>query len=135
MNQINLVGRITKDLELRKTSSSKSVCEFNLAVNRVGSENADFITCVVWNQQAENLAKYQSKGSLIGVSGSLRVEQYQDKEGNNRYKTYVLTSNIEYLSSKPKENESNTNDTDGFENIRATFKSDEITLTDDDLPF
>lgn len=134
MNQINLVGRITRDLELRKTTSDKSVCEFNLAVNRVGSENADFITCVVWNQQADNLAKYQGKGSLIGVSGSLRVEQYQDKEGNNKYKTYVLANNIEYLSSK-NATQNATQIENNFEDMGTTFKSDEIVLTDDDLPF
>ena len=100
MNSINLVGRITKDLELRFTQSNKAVCEFNLAVNRVGQEQADFITCQVWNGQAENLKKYQGEGSLIGVVGSLRVDQFQDKDGNNRYKTYVLANNIEYLGTK-----------------------------------
>lgn len=107
MNSINLVGRITKDIELRYTQSNKSVCEFNLAVNRIGQEQADFITCQVWNGQAENLSKYQGKGSLIGVGGSLRVDQFQDKEGNNRYKTYVLVSNIEYLGAKKEENAQN----------------------------
>lgn len=100
MNTISLVGRITKDLELRFTQSNKPVCEFSLAVNRIGQEQADFITCQVWNGQAENLSKYQGKGSLIGVLGSLRVDQFQDKDGNNRYKTYVLANNIEYLGTK-----------------------------------
>ncbi len=100
MNTISLVGRITKDLELRYTQSNKPVCEFNLAVNRIGQEQTDFITCQVWNGQAENLSKYQGKGSLIGVLGSLRVDQFQDKDGNNRYKTYVLANNIEYLGTK-----------------------------------
>jgi single-strand DNA-binding protein len=107
MNSINLVGRITKDIELKYTQSNKAVCEFSLAVNRVGQEQADFITCQVWNGQAENLSKYQGKGSLIGVVGSLRVDQFQDKEGNNRYKTYVLVSNIEYLGAKKEENAQN----------------------------
>lgn len=87
-------------MELRFTKSNKPVCEFNLAVNRIGQEQADFITCQVWNGQAENLSKYQGKGSLIGVVGSLRVDQFQDKEGNNRYKTYVLANNVEYLETK-----------------------------------
>lgn len=107
MNSINLVGRITKDIELKYTQSNKAVCEFSLAVNRVGQEQADFITCQVWNGQAENLSKYQGKGSLIGVVGSLRVDQFQDKDGNNRYKTYVLVSNIEYLGAKKEENAQN----------------------------
>lgn len=100
MNIISLTGRITKDLELRKTTSDKSVVEFSLAVNRIGQDQADFITCQVWGTQAENLAKYQGKGSLIGIAGSLRTDQFQDKEGNNRYKTYVLANNVEYLGTK-----------------------------------
>ena len=100
MNTISLVGRITKKPELRYTNNNKPVCEFNLAVNRIGQEQADFITCQVWNAQAENLVKYQDKGSLIGVVGSLRVDQFQDKDGNNRYKTYVLVNNVEFLGTK-----------------------------------
>lgn len=100
INTINLVGRITKDLELRFTQSNKPVCEFSLAVNRIGQEQADFITCQVWNGQAENLSKYQGKGSLVGVTGSLRVDTFKDKDGNTRYKTYVLANNIEYLGTK-----------------------------------
>ena len=99
MNTISLVGRITKDLELKQTTTGKSVCEFSLAVNRIGSEDADFITCQVWNAQAENLTKYQGKGSLIGIIGSLRADTYE-VEGQRRYKTYVLCSNVEYLGTK-----------------------------------
>ena len=93
-----MIGRITKDLELRTTSNDKSVCEFTLAVNRKASEGTDFITCVAWNKPAENLVKYQGKGSLIAVSGSLRVEKYQTKENETRYRSYVLVNNIEYLN-------------------------------------
>lgn len=100
MNQTNLIGRITKDIELRYTSNQKAVCEFSLAVNRMAVEGTDFITVVAWGKQAENLQKYQGKGSLVAVSGSLRVDQYQDNEGKNRYKTYVLANNIEYLGKK-----------------------------------
>ena len=99
MNLIGLVGRITKDLELKCTPSGKYVCEFSLAVNRIG-EGADFITCQVWGTQAENLARYQGKGSLIGITGSIRVDKFETKEGNTRYKTYVLANNVEYLGTK-----------------------------------
>ena len=79
MNRICLIGRITKDLELRYTPSNKAVCDFTLAVNR-DKENADFINCVVWEKQAENLKKYQGKGSLIGLDGQLRCESFEKKK-------------------------------------------------------
>ena len=104
MNKVILTGYITKDLELRATQSGNYVCEFSLATNRPvtrdGERKADFINVVVWNKQAENLANYQGKGSLIAVEGNIRIDKYQDTEGNNRYKTYVLANNIEYLVSK-----------------------------------
>ena len=96
MNKVILIGRITKDLEIRYTSNEKAVCEFSLAINR-DKENTDFINCVVWNKPAENLVKYQGKGSLISVIGELRTDTYE-KDGEKRYKTYVLVNNIEYLS-------------------------------------
>ena len=112
MNSIQLIGRLTSKPELRYTASNKAVSNFNIAVNRSftnvdGSRDADFISCQVWNKQAENLVKYQDKGSLIAVEGNLRVEQFEDKDGNNRYKTYVLVSNIEYLGAKKEENAQN----------------------------
>ena len=111
MNSINLTGRITKDLTLKYTNNNKAVCEFNIAVNRIGQEQADFVNCQVWNTQAENLTKYQGKGSLIGVEGSLRIDKFQDKDGNDRYKTYVLVSNIEYLGAKKEGNAQNNQNT------------------------
>ena len=138
MNQINLIGRITRDLELRTTNSGKSVCEFDLAVNRVGQDTTDFINCTVWGTQAENLCKYQNKGSLIAVTGALRIDKYQNQDGENRYKTYVLANNIEYLSSKSSEEVSKPSQTDIIQaalNEEPTFNPDELILTDDDLPF
>lgn len=108
MNNWNGIGRLTAKPELRYTNSNKAVCEFNIAINRIGQEQTDFITCQVWNKAAENLTQYQDKGSLIAVSGTLRVDRYQDKEGNTRYKTYVLVSNIEYLGTKKEENAQNS---------------------------
>lgn len=138
MNSIQLIGRLTKDPEIRYTQTQKAVCEFNLAVNRIGQEQADFITCVVWEKQAENLNKYQDKGSLIAVSGALRVDKYQTQEGENRYKTYVLANNIEYLESKSNNKEeqkpanNQQNETDPF----TTFGQENGTgITEDDLPF
>ena len=101
MNKVMLIGRIANDLELRTTPSGSSVCEFRLATNRPvnkdGERIADFITCMVWNKQAENLTKYQSKGSLIAVVGAMRVDSYDGNDGKKKYKSYVFVNEIEYL--------------------------------------
>jgi single-strand DNA-binding protein len=110
MNSINLVGRITKDLDLKCTPNGKYVCDFSLAVNRVGTDKADFINCQIWGKQAENLTQYQGKGSLVGIVGSIRVDTYE-VEGTKRQKTYVLASNVEFLSSKKEENAQNIQNT------------------------
>lgn len=103
MNKVILTGRLTKNPELRYTANNKPVCEFTIAtnrpINRDGEKKADFINCIIWNNQAENLNKYMSKGSLIAISGELRTETYE-VEGNKKYKTYVLGNNIEFLENK-----------------------------------
>lgn len=131
MNQIQLIGRLTKVPELRYTANNKPVANFTIAVNRIGQDSADFINCVVWNNPAENLCKYQDKGSQIAIAGSLRVDQYQDSNGDNRYKTYVLASNIEYLDSKKKDSAETQSDTqDPYQEF-----GEEIALNPDDLLF
>lgn len=101
MNNIQLIGRITKDLEL-KQGSNTSMCSFTIAVNRKfakeGQQKADFINIICFGKVAENLVKYQGKGSQIGVVGSLNIDQYQDQEGNNRTFTKVVANEIEFLS-------------------------------------
>lgn len=110
MNKVFVIGRLTKKPEILVTQSGKKLCDYQIAVNRRGQENStDFISCRVWEMQAENLTKYQDKGSLICVEGSWRVDQYQDNNGNNRYKNYILVSSIEYLQSKSN-NSTNVND-------------------------
>ena len=104
MNQVVLTGRLTRDVEVRYTQNDKAVANFTLATNRPvvrdGEETADFINCIVWGKQAENLAKYQGKGSLIGVFGKLQVRDFEDSKGNKRYITEVVVDNIEYLGTK-----------------------------------
>lgn len=136
MNKTFLIGRLTKDVELRKNESGSVVGIFTLAVNRIGAkenqQQADFINCRVWNNQAENLAHYQGKGSKIAVEGSTRTDVYEDSEGNKRYSTYVLVQQIEYLSNKGEQKqEESKEETD----IDESFKMADLTLTDDDLPF
>lgn len=98
-NKVTLVGRISTDLELRYTGSNKAYCRFNLAVNRM-NDGTDFIPVTVWGKPAENLVSYQNKGSLILVDGSISMSNYTDKDGNNRTSFEVMTSNVQFLSSK-----------------------------------
>ena len=138
MNKVMLIGRLTKVPELRSTPNGKQVCEFTLATNRINNEDADFISCIVWEKQAENLCKYQTKGSLIGIIGQLRTTSYE-KEGVRKYKTYVLVSEIEYLSSvSHKEENEGQSETNPFAEMNTKVESDigqQIESTDDDLPF
>ena len=104
MNKVILVGRITKDPEVRYTSSDIAVCQFTLAVNRKfqsnGERQADFINCVAWRQSAELLGKYIKKGSQIGVEGQIQVRNYEDNGGVKRYVTEVICDSITFLESK-----------------------------------
>lgn len=136
MNKIFLIGRITKDLELRHTKSDKSVCEFTLAIQR-DKEIADFITCQVWGTQAENLCKYQGKGSLISVVGELRVETYEIND-KKHYKTYVLSNVIEYLSTPQKSQEKPNKDIyrEFGESIKVESNiGEQLEIESSDLPF
>lgn len=127
-----LIGRLTKTPELRATQSGKLVCSFTIATNRINNEECDFINCVVWDKQAENLCKYQVKGNLIGVIGQLRQETYNDTKGNKRTSYVVLCSEIEYLQTSTKKEEN------PYKNMNTKVESDigqSIEITPDDLPF
>lgn len=125
-NKVTLVGRISTDLELRYTSSSKAYCKFNLAVNRM-NDGTDFIPITVWGKPAENLVQYQNKGSLILVDGSINMSNYTDKDGNNRTSFEVMTSNVQFLSSK-KTNDEGSNEqkeTDPYEEFGNQIEVDD----------
>ena len=128
-NKVTLVGRISTDLELRYTSSNKAYCRFNLAVNRM-NEGTDFIPVTVWGKSAENLVQYQNKGSLILVDGSISMNNYIDKDGNNRTSFEVMTSNVQFLSSKKTNDETiiTQTESDPYEEL-----SEQVNLDDDFL--
>ena len=127
MNSINLIGNITKDIDLRSTTSGKSVVELNVAINGIGENEVVYIPIVVWEKQAENVAKYCSKGSKIGISGKLIQSEYEAQDGTKRRITKVQANHIEFLT-KPIEKKEVEDSLEDF--------SDDITLTDDsDLPF
>ena len=105
MNSFIGVGRLTKDCELRYTTSNKAFASFSIAITRSfkkteGETEADFINCECWEQVAETLSKYTHKGDLIAVSGSVRTDKYQDSNGNNKTRTYILASRISFLTTK-----------------------------------
>lgn len=129
MNQVILTGRLTKDPELRTTQSDKQVASFTLAVDKYG-EGADFINCIVWGKQAENLCKYQEKGSQIGLSGRISTRSYEDDKGNKRNITEVVADSIEFLGSKKKE--TTTEEVTPYD-IKG--EGNGIEITDSDLPF
>lgn len=105
VNNVVLVGRITKDLELRYTSNNKETTSFTVAINRVfkgqdGQTQADFIGCVAFGKTAENVYKYCGKGSLIGVEGRIQTRNYQNNQGNTVYVTEIIADRVQFLESK-----------------------------------
>lgn len=145
MNKSILIGRITKDPELRTTPNNRSVCQFTIAVNRTytneeGKREADFINCVVWDKQAENLAMYQKKGNQIAVEGRIQTRNYDDNSGKKVYVTEVLVNNISYLDTK--KDDSNFNNLEEPPVVEKQEEidpyqafGDSIEVNDNDLPF
>ena len=105
MNNVILVGRITKDLEARYTTQGTAVTSFNVAVDRVGSEETDFPKITVFGKQAENCVTHLGKGCRVCVQGQIQTSQYKDKEGKTVYTTDVIAQRVEFLDYKeaPKE--------------------------------
>ena len=108
MNKVFLIGRLTRDPELRHTQSGMACCQITLAVNRPKQKDkeqeADFINVVVWDKQGENLAKYQAKGNQIAVEGRIQTRNYDDKDGKKVYVTEVVALNVIYLDNKKESN-------------------------------
>ena len=105
INQAVLVGRLTSNAELRYTPSNQAVATFTLAVNRNrknenGEREADFINCVIWRQQAENLANWVKKGALIGVTGRIQTRSYDNQQGQRVYVTEVVAESFQLLESR-----------------------------------
>src|SRR5690625_2393902 len=117
MNRVVLAGRLTKDPELRYTPNGNAVANFTIAINRPyrnqqGEQEADFINCVAWRSQAENLANYMRKGSLIGVDGKLQSRSYENQEGRRVFVTEVLAESITFL--EPRGSSQPRSDTGGY---------------------
>ena len=158
INRVVLVGRLTRDPELRTTGSGISVATFTLAVDRQytnaqGERGADFISCVIWRKAAENFCNFTSKGSLVGIDGRIQTRNYDDKDGKKVYVTEVVVDSFALLESKKDRQNNNTgsfasNSNNGNYskgNDRANYANNSqdpfndsgntIDISDDDLPF
>lgn len=105
INNVTLVGRLTKDPELRYTPSGVATARFTIAVNRTftnqqGEREADFIQCIAWRKAAENLANYMKKGNLVGVTGRIQTGSFEGQDGKRVYTTDVVTESIQFLEPK-----------------------------------
>ena len=104
INRVVMVGRMTRDPELRRTGSGAAVTSFTLALNRnynsADGQQADYISCVVWNKVAENVAQYCSKGSLVGVEGRLRSRTYDNEQGQRVFVTEVVCDSVQFLETR-----------------------------------
>lgn len=141
MNNVILTGRITKDIELKKTQNNKSVISFDLAV-RKDSEHSDFIKCVAWEHTADFLSKYAWKGARIGIQGAITTRSYEDQQGNKRYVTEVLARNVEIMDKRDVQPQ--IQEQPQYEPVNQSFTElarqtpldiPEIPIDTDDLPF
>ena len=155
MNSTNLIGRLTKDLEIRYTGNGKAVVNFTVAVDRPFSrDKTDFIECVAWEKTAENMSQYLKKGSQIGVTGYITTRNYENNQGQKVYVTEVLADRVQFLDSKndnqgsqqqqsqkPRQQTQPKQSDNPFANVEFgsgdPFESnDDVTsISDDDLPF
>jgi len=127
MNRVVIVGNLTHSPELRTTPNGFATCSFCVAVNRSrakeGTQKADFFNVVAWRKLAENCSQYLSKGSKVGVSGSIQIRSYEAKDGGKRYITEIVADEVEFLSAPNRQ--------------QATEAHDEefVQVSDEELPF
>lgn len=133
MNNVNLIGRLTKDPELRYTANNFPMCSFTLAIDRQGKEEkkTNFIPVKVLGKTAENVAKFLSKGKLAGVEGEIQTDSYEAKDGSKRYTWEVFAYRVEFLERKEKNPESIRDEINSKLGINPTFQD----IGADDLPF
>lgn len=153
MNKAIILGNLTREVDVRYTQSNKAVGQFTVAVNNGKDQDgnkrpAEFINCVVWENQAENMKKYTHKGSKVIVEGSIKNDNYEDEQGNKKYRTYVLASRVLFLDTKsseqplPTEPDFYQSGSNNVENVQPSVApdpyqefADEVILNSDDLPF
>ncbi|MCG0733311.1 single-stranded DNA-binding protein [Lactiplantibacillus plantarum] len=152
INRSVLVGRLTRDPELRYTNGGAAVATFTIAVNRQftnqnGEREADFISCVIWRKAAENFTNFTHKGSLIGIDGHIQTRNYENQQGTRIYVTEVVVDNFSLLESRAESghhqsansngHSSNNSDNGKYDNNQNQYGNNggQIDITDNDLPF
>lgn len=137
INNVVLVGRLTRDVELRYTPSNQAVATFTLAVNRnfknqsTGEREADFINCVIWRKQAENLANWAKKGHLIAITGRIQARSYDNQQGQRVYVTEVVAEIYQLLEKR----DNTGNHTSTEYQMPSNFSGQTMDIDDDGLPF
>ena len=136
INNVVLIGRLTRDVDLRYTSQNQAVGQFTLAVNRNfknqnGEYDADFINCVIWGKSAENFANWTKKGNLVGITGRVQTRNYENQQRQRVYVTEVVAENFQLLEKR--DNSANQNSM--AEQMPPSFAGDPMDIKDDDLPF
>lgn len=140
LNNVCLVGRMTRDAELRYTPNNQAVATFSLAVNRNfksqnGEREADFINCVIWRQQAENLANWAKKGALIGITGRIRTRSYENQQGQRVYVTEVVAEKFQLLENQKERGNQQPVDNQPDFGRNEPMNANPMDISTDDLPF
>lgn len=141
LNRVVLVGRLTRDPELKFLGDGTAVANFTLAVNRPfkngeGKQDADFINCVVWRKPAENVANFLKKGSLAGVDGRVQTRSYDNNEGKHVFVTEVVAESVQFLEPRNSQGGGNNTNNNNGKYDNDPFSNDgSIDISDDDLPF
>lgn len=133
MNQVFLIGRLTRDIDIKYTKDNIAIGNITIAVSRNrknanGEYESDFINCVVYRETAERIEKYTHKGDLIAIGGRIQTRNYEDKDGNKKYVTEVVVERVTFLGTKKETKQEDTSDP--YEEMGT-----QIELTDDELPF
>ncbi|MFC3041586.1 single-stranded DNA-binding protein [Virgibacillus xinjiangensis] len=141
MNNVQLIGRMTKDVEMKYTQKGNAVATFTLAVNRPfknnqGSQDADFIRCQVWRKPAENTAQYCRKGSQVGVTGRIQTRSFEGQDGKTVFITEVVADHVEFLDTRNQNGQGNQkNNQDRSQSNPYQSQGVPVKINDDDLPF
>lgn len=147
INNVTLIGRLTKDVELKYTPANQAVAQFTLAVNRTfknanGERESDFINCVIWRKSAENFANWAKKGALIGITGRIQTRNYENQQGQRVYITDVIAENFQMLESRNQQQGQQQSQPQQRTAAPQQNKQNDpfsggtpMSLNDDDLPF